>query len=634
MLLEAGLVSNEQLELALEKQKFTKTTLGETLINDNTIEENDLFRVLAGQYGMKYFSTADLDGFSVEQGKLTKIISQNDALKYRIIPLSFDNRHLKVAIFDPHTLAGVGGFDAIMNFNIDIMLIREGDFYQLFEKLYGAKPVFETPIEEIGAIEELGFKEIEDTSEQSYSKYVGGEKDNEAKKLLNIIISYSVKIGASDIHLESDVNGFTVRLRVDGMLRPLTDRTLSPRINAKASAIINRIKVLSKLDIAERRIPQDGAFRLSYFDKNLDQNISIDFRVATCATEFGEGATIRVIDPTKASVRLDQLGHSTTMLRELTDYLKSLSGMFLITGPTGSGKTSTIYAMLNYLSGPEVKVVTAEDPVEYKIPGAFQSQVNRKIGLTFARLLKSFLRMDPDVILLGEIRDKETSEIALDAAMTGHMLISSLHTGDAIGAISRLRDLGISNLVIANALKGVISQRLVRTLCVHCKRPYMPDKKEWESIFPEEPVHLRFCKADGCARCQYTGFRGRSVISEALLLNDELARSILRNDEENKLYTVAKRTNVRFMIDDALAKLDQTTLSEIIRVLPHESISRYKKDQATINSIFPPFKKQEESSLESFRPFLYALLEDCRKEEQENCSTGSKNCGIIFSSRT
>jgi len=600
MMVDAGLISDEQLDLALEKQKFSDTPLGQTLVGEDIISDSDFYHVMARQYAMEYIEIDDARLKNLETNKLTRIISAKEALRYRAVPLSLEQKTLKLVLFDPNDIDRLDGFESIINFNVSLALVREKDFERVYQQVYGENPNWEEVEEDIGAMieESLDLSVEKGDKREKDSVYVVADKDNEAEKLVNLIISYGIKAKASDVHIENDMAGIHIRYRIDGILRELKDASIRKRLQAKAAPIISRIKVMSDLDIAERRLPQDGSFRLSMFDKQTQSKVNLDFRVAICRGAFGENVVIRILDSRKANVRLDQLSHSLDMLNKFVNTLKNPSGMILVTGPTGSGKTSTLYAALHYLNHAGIKIITAEDPVEFKVTGLMQTQAETKIGLTFAKLLKSFLRCDPDIIMLGEIRDAETAEIAIEAALTGHLVLTSMHTNDAIGAISRLRDFGLSNLQIASALKGVIAQRLVRALCPACKRPYMPDYTEWNLIFPEEPVHLKFFRGEGCQECNNAGLTGRISISELLTMERGVVKAILDGADDNQIYEAAKKEGMKFMLDDGLAKLDKTTLAELGRVIPPDTIQRFRYEYGKLHDQFPGFELPAGSVLE------------------------------------
>jgi type II secretory ATPase GspE/PulE/Tfp pilus assembly ATPase PilB-like protein len=341
---------------------------------------------------------------------------------------------------------------------------------------------------------------------------------------------------------------------------------------------------MSNLDIAEKRLPQDGVFRVNYFDRASKKRFDLDFRVATCPAIVGENVTIRILDSRKAKVGLENLNHSDHVLNPLKRLFKSAAGMVLVCGPTGSGKSSTLYGALQYIYTPGIKIITAEDPIEYSFPGIMQTQIRPKINLTFVRLLRSFLRLDPDVILVGEIRDDETARIAFDAAQTGHLLLSTIHTNDAVSSVSRLLDLGVEYNQIASSLIGVLAQRLVRRNCEKCTREYKPPRNEWRLFFKEYPDHLKFFRGIGCRACGFTGYSGRTVISELFEMTRDIALALSTGIGEKEIKLLALEGGMKTMIDDGLMKLNTTTLAEIIRVTPMEMIKEFSSRQRGPNN--------------------------------------------------
>jgi type IV pilus assembly protein PilB len=401
----------------------------------------------------------------------------------------------------------------------------------------------------------------------------------EVEQVVNYIIKYGIMNDASDIHIEQDRGGAKIRFRIDGMLQRLREKTFDEKLNEMASSIISRIKVISNLDIAERRVPQDGVFRVSYYDKQRSRDVDLDFRVATCPAIIGENVTIRILDSRKAKVGLENLNHSRHVLEPFMRMLKSSAGMVLVSGPTGSGKSSTLYGALQYIYNPSIKIITAEDPIEYSFPGIMQTQAHQKIGLTFVRLLRSFLRLDPDVILVGEMRDEETAQIGFDAAQTGHLLLSTIHTNDAVAAVSRLTDLNIDKSQMSSSLLGVLSQRLCRQICYNCMVSCIPEEEEWRTLFNTYPEHLSFYKGEGCEACAFTGYKGRVLISELFEVTRDVSMAINRGASEREIKQIAFEGGMKTLVEDGIQKLHQTTLSEVIRVVPHEMIKDFKSRQ-------------------------------------------------------
>jgi len=401
-------------------------------------------------------------------------------------------------------------------------------------------------------------------------------QDIEAEEIVNFIIKYGISNGASDIHLEQDREGVKLRYRIDGVLQDMNLAWLKKKLHEKAGSVISRIKIISNLDIAEKRLPQDGVFRINYFDKAKGTKYDLDFRVATCRAITGENVVIRILDSRKANVGLESLHHSPHVLEPFKRSCKSSAGMILVTGPTGSGKSSTLYGALKYIYDPGIKIITAEDPIEYSFPGIMQTQVHNKIDLNFSRLLRSFLRLDPDVILVGEIRDQETARISFDAAQTGHLVLSTLHTNDSVSSVARLLDLGVERSQIASSLSCALAQRLVRRICPACIDEYMPEEVEWSIVFDRYPSHLRFYKGRGCETCGFTGYKGRTLISEVFEINKEIAAALVKGAEAEEIKMLAQKNGMKTLLDDGLLKLHETTLSELLRMVPHEMIQMFK----------------------------------------------------------
>ena len=377
-------------------------------------------------------------------------------------------------------------------------------------------------------------------------------------KLLNDILDLAISKSATDIHIEPYENHLEVKFRIDGVLRNFNKfpKYLHP-------AILSRIKILSKLDIAEKRLPQDGKF---IYRKD---NEEYDIRVSTLPTIYGETAVLRILRKGKIEFSLDSLGFSRTQIDLLRDFIKHSYGMILVTGPTGSGKTTTLYALLKEVNDGERKIITVEDPVEYTVPGIVQIQVNSRVGLTFSKALRTILRQDPDVIMIGEIRDLETAEIAVRAALTGHLVLATLHTNDAISAFTRLIDMGVEEFLLASSVVGVISQRLVRKICENCKVAYEPsfaEKKLYERVSLSPPKKLY--KGKGCDNCEGTGYKGRTVIAELLKVDDDIRTAISQKLSTKELKSIAKQKGFKSLLQDGLEKATKgiTTLSEVLRV--------------------------------------------------------------------
>ncbi len=577
ILIRQGILSKSQYQVAMQIQAQTRQKLGQILLEQRLICPDQLYAALSRQSILPFKSLNGYKFDACERAFLRGILKEKNARGKRILPLCANQRTLQVAICDPKDKPDPGELISLFpDFKVELILIPPDQFHKLADALYQPDECRHTGKKEMKSIESEppGIDRHEHDLAEPHADS-RGHTDLNAEQIVDFILRYGIRKGASDIHLDQDRQGVRLRFRVDGFCEEAPIDWLNQKLQQMPEAVISRIKVLSNMDIAERRLPQDGVFRIRRYDREKDTNYDLDFRVASCPAIVGENISIRILDSRKVQVGLENLNHSPQMIKSLKQLLKSSAGMLLVSGPTGSGKSSTLYAALRYIFHPGIKIITAEDPIEYSFPGIMQTQVKPKIGLTFARLLRSFLRLDPDVILVGEIRDPETAGIAFDAAQTGHLMLSTLHTNDAVSAVSRLLDLNIGSSQIAAGLLGVLAQRLVRNICPNCKRPHRPPRHEWELFFSTYPEHLCFYKGIGCSRCGYTGYKGRTLISELFELNREAALALSRGVTETELKRIALNDGMPTMIDDGLSKLEQTTLSEIIRVVPIEMIKDF-----------------------------------------------------------
>jgi general secretion pathway protein E len=474
----------------------------------------------------------------------------------RFVPLKLDEDALWIAIADPDDFYTIDALRLAYGLDIKVHKGKETDIFETIDRLYGmGSQSIETIIEEAGK----GIYDISPHADEDIDHLRDLASEAPIIRLVNRLIFNAVELRASDIHFEPFENDFKVRYRIDGVLHDVE----SPP-NRLQAAVISRVKIMAKLDIAERRLPQDGRIKLKIRDKE------IDFRVSTLPTGFGESLVMRILDRETLVLDLEKLGFPDDILSEYTDLVSQPYGMILVTGPTGSGKTSTLYTTLGKINSPENKIITLEEPVEYQMKGVNQVQVNPKIGLTFANGLRSIVRQDPDIILVGEIRDRETAEIAVQSALTGHLLFSTLHTNDAAGAITRLLDMGVENFLLSSTLLGVLAQRLVRIICPHCKEPVKPEQKLLRSmgIAPDEVSEIKFFAGKGCEECRYTGFRGRTGIFEYLPVDDNIRREITLKSSAERIKDVAAQKGVRTLRQDGWRKVMKgvTTIPEILRV--------------------------------------------------------------------
>lgn len=582
MLLSLGYLNKEQLQWVYQEQAQSGESLERILTRKRMISVQQLQNAISRQYNTPFESLADFTYSEEAKRALGRIISQKYAEKNMVLPISLERNRFKLALFDPQNMVQVMYELKSMypQFIISCILITQEKFEELFEVLYSRHlggdsdnrgsdgGDVEMDIMDLNLEEKIGAKSEKTT--------LYGVSDVEAEELMNYILKYGIIHGASDIHIEQDREAVRLRYRIDGMLREISVGWLKEKLQGKVSAVISRIKVVSNLDIAEKRLPQDGVFRLNYYDREKGERVDLDFRVATCRASVGENVTIRILDPRKANVGLESLNHSPHILNQFKTFLMSPSGMILVCGPTGSGKSSTLYAALQYIYSPRTKIITAEDPIEYSFPGIMQTQVNPKIGLTFSKLLRSFLRLDPDVILIGEMRDEETAKIGFDAAQTGHLILSTLHTNDAISAVPRLLDLKVEYGQIASSLMCVIAQRLVRKICSSCIGEHIPGADEWSVLFNKYPAHLKFFNGKGCEACNLTGYSGRTLISEIFAVDPEISHALNRGYDESEITRLALESGMSTMLEDGLSKTHQTTLQEIIRMIPHDMIKAFR----------------------------------------------------------
>jgi len=543
ILVNEGLITKEQLEHALRVQKelsFTKK-LGEILIDEGLVTQKDLLKSLSKQLNIEF---VDLYGVKIDFDKLIKKYPYNLLKAASAIPFKEDNEFLYVATSDPLNYDALDKLQRMISLKpIKLYLALKEDIDVIFHRIDILKQTKEI-VEEVK--KELKTEGIKKEGQESA-----------VMRLIELIIKDSILKRASDIHIEPDDKEMIVRARIDGVLHENFVFDLEI-FNALAS----RIKLLGNIDISEKRVPQDGRFSFRI------KNKIYDFRLSTTPTIYGESLVMRILDREKVLLKLEDLGFEDENLKVFTDLIRSPYGIVLITGPTGSGKTTTLYAALNEIKNITNKVMTAEDPVEYRLPLVQQIQVNEKIGLTFAKAIKSFLRQDPDVMLIGEIRDFETLNAAAQAALTGHLVFSTLHTNDAPGAIPRLVQMGLKPYLIADSLVGIIAQRLVRKICPYCKNESKPSIKLLEKIKEYVPQDAKFYIGKGCSKCDFTGYYDRTMIAEILVIDEILAKMISENANKVEIMKYAKSSSYKPMIIDGIKKALRgiTTLEEIFRV--------------------------------------------------------------------
>ena len=474
----------------------------------------------------------------------------------RFVPLHLDGDTLKIAMVDPGDFYTIDALKLTSNLNIEACRGREEDILGAIERLYGTgSQSLEMIIEEAGK----GTDDISSEGMVDADHLRDLASEAPIIRLVNRLILNAVEVRASDIHLEPFENEFKVRYRIDGILHNVE----SPP-NRLKDAIVSRVKIMAKMDIAERRLPRDGRIKLKVLDRE------IDFRVSTLPTIYGESLVMRILDREALILDLEKLGLPEDLLPQYGELITKPYGMILVTGPTGSGKTTTLYTTLAKINSSENKIITLEEPVEYQLRGINQIQVNAKIGMTFANGLRSIVRQDPDIILVGEIRDRETAETAIQSALTGHLLFSTLHTNDAAGAITRLLDIGVENFLLSSTLLGILAQRLVRVICPHCKRRVSPEEKlvKAMNLSPETLCGVEFFAGAGCEECKHTGFRGRIGIFEYLPVDDDIRREITARSSTERIKDVALEKGLLTLRQDGWNKVIRgiTTISEVLRV--------------------------------------------------------------------
>lgn len=547
LLLEAGMITREQLDQALQEQKRSGERLGKVLLRLGFVTEANMLEVLEFQLGIPKVVLAD---YHLDP-EVVRLVPEGLARRYQAIPIRLDGNRLLVALADPLNLLALDDLRLVTGKEIMPAIAAEGEIAAALSNFWQK--------ENLGGINEVAAAALETTgnpdSPGNPGTTGGAAGGAPAVRLVNNFIQQAIQAGASDIHIEPQEGEVRVRLRVDGLLHELSRLPLGV-----LNSLISRIKILAGMDIAEKRLPQDGRFPFTMDGHN------VDLRVSTLPTVYGEKVVLRLLDQAAMLLPLDRLGFLPAVQERYTSLVRSAYGMLLITGPTGSGKTTTLYATLNSLSSPEKNIVTIEDPVEYLLPGINQVRVNPRAGLSFASGLRSILRQDPDIIMVGEIRDRETADIAVRAATTGHLVFSTLHTNDAAGAITRLLDMGIEAYLVNSSLIGVVAQRLVRQICPRCREAYRPEPGTPERSWLPEREEL--WRGRGCEACHYTGYAGRTAIQEVLVMNEELRGLVAAKAPATALKEAAITAGMVPLIEDGLAKVRQgiTTVNEVLRV--------------------------------------------------------------------
>ncbi|HET9369864.1 MAG TPA: GspE/PulE family protein [Vicinamibacterales bacterium] len=559
MLVDAGVLSRPQLAHALKRQAELAQPIGRVVVALAYATDEDVRRVLAHQLGLRF---VDLER-SIIDPALARVINRSYARRHAVLPIALDQRRLTVALDDPTSAAAVESLRQLTGLAIDVVVVSSLAMQRGFRRLYEAPadPTSRGRVDSAHAPDSAAIATAADGLDDVASR--------RADEALRLLLQDALEQRCSDLHLEVLPRGVHLRYRVDGVLREPALRALRDAIDRNRRELVSRIKILSRLDIAERRRPQDGSFQFAIARHGRQD--AIDLRVSVVPTYYGESVVIRMLDRRRAPASIDDLDLSPDVARGLGTLLDRTTGIVLVTGPTGSGKSTTLYGCLMRLHHPGIRILTAEDPVEYVYDGLSQCEVNDEIGNTFARFLRSFLRHDPEVIMVGEIRDEDTAQMAFRAAQTGHLLLSTLHTNSAIAALPRLIDLGIDASLISASLAGVLSQRLVRRICATCREPCPPPPIAASLLGPVPD--LIFHRGAGCQTCAFTGFTGRLIVADLWIPDAADALLIARRAPLDEIRASTARTTIP-MARDAAHRLrtGTTTLEELARVLPHEAL--------------------------------------------------------------
>jgi len=553
ILLNEGLITEEQLDKAIELQKKEGTRLGETLINLGIVTEKDIVIAMAKQLSIPYASYSKGLLRPAENQDLAKMVPEDYARKNMLLPISVHMNSLTVAFVDPLDLIVIDNLKRMTNCEINPIIATKSDLQRAIDEFYGKEDLLKDAVTNSYELEE--FKPEKDAEgDLSLDDLIARAEEAPVVKLVDLILMQAIKDRASDIHIEPCKNKINIRYRIDGVLYeiPPPARHLLP-------AIVSRIKILSNLDIAERRLPQDGVFFVKV------ENKGIDIRVSTIPAIFGEKVVMRILDKSATPLSLGDLGFSPEELERFRKAIISPHGLILITGPTGSGKTTTLYAALNEIKSPRKNITTVEDPVEYKLEGINQVQIKPSIGFTFASALRAFLRQDPDIIMVGEVRDLETAQICIRASLTGHLVLSTLHTNDAPSAISRLIDIGLEPYLISSSLIMVGAQRLVRRLCPECKEAYETTPIMEKDFGIKQELLYR---PKGCDYCGHTGYKGRVAIYEIILMNDKLRELITKGAPLGEIKENVKETGALSLFQSGIKKVEEgmTSIEEVLSI--------------------------------------------------------------------
>jgi type IV pilus assembly protein PilB len=562
MLIKAGLLTPQKLQEALEYQKTNGGKLGLNLVKLGFVKEEDITRVLSQQYGVPAINLSKVE----IDDAVVKLIPSEVAQKYLIMPVSRTGATLTIAMVDPTNVFAMDDIKFMTGYNVEPVVASEVAIKEAIDRYYGSihalelKKVMDDLAQEEQAEQNLEL--LDDEQEVDLAKLEAATEEAPVVRLVNLILTDSIKRGASDIHIEPYEKDFRVRFRIDGVLYEIMQPPMKLR-----DAITSRLKIMAKLDISEKRLPQDGRIKIKM--KLQGKNREMDYRVSVLPTLFGEKIVLRLLDKENLMLDMTRLGFEQESLTKYEKAIFKPYGMVLVTGPTGSGKTNTLYSSISRVNTPETNIITAEDPVEFNLHGINQVQMKEQIGLNFAAALRSFLRQDPNIILVGEIRDFETAEIAVKAALTGHLVLSTLHTNDAPSTVNRLMNMGIEPYLVATSVHLICAQRLVRRLCKDCKEEVnMPAQALVDIGYgPEEAPKLKLFKGRGCPTCNNTGYKGRVGLYEVMEITDAMREMILTGASSIELKNKAIEEGMITLRGSGLRKIKagQTTVEEVVR---------------------------------------------------------------------
>ena len=552
LLVRNKLIDEQQLSKALEEQKASGGRLGASLVKLGFLKEEDLAAFLSRQYGVP---SINLSEFEIDESVI-KLVPAEVVQKYQLIPVNRAGSTLIVAMADPSNIFAIDDIKFMTGYNVEIVVSAENSIKSAIDKYYDQSASFD---DVMGDLDDIDLEVIDDDDEIDTSELERSSEDAPVVKLVNLILTDAIKKGASDIHVEPYEKSFRVRYRIDGVLHEV----MKPPLKLK-NALTSRIKIMSEMDISERRLPQDGRIKIK-----LPGGKDMDYRVSCLPTLFGEKIVLRLLDKSNLQLDMTKLGYEEQSLKWFKEQIHKPFGMVLVTGPTGSGKTVSLYSALSELNTPSENISTAEDPVEFNFAGINQCQMHEEIGLNFAAALRSFLRQDPDIIMIGEIRDFETAEIGVKAALTGHLVLSTLHTNDCPSTVNRLLNMGIEPFLVASAVNLITGQRLGRRLCQECQVPEdIPKETLIQAGVPEDKVDsFNSYRGEGCVKCNDTGYKGRVGFYQVMPMFEELRELILAGANTAELKRESMRLGVKTMRQAALTKMDEriTSFEETLR---------------------------------------------------------------------